>query len=204
MKREMRRRRALQAGLALAASPLARTASADPPTPAPPKKGLERVVTRVGQNHGHVFQVTMADVTAGVAKTYDLTGTSGHAHAVTLEPAVFERLKAGEIVRLPSTRTGHLHRLLVRLAPAVDPPEAANVCTVQIAGKDDHELIITAADVQTHADKSYDIQGVAAHTHTLRIAGADFERLARGEQLAISSSYASPGEDHFHVVFIRK
>jgi hypothetical protein len=202
----MKRRRVLHAGLALAASPLALatkgSARADPP-PAPKKAAYERVVTRVGQNHGHVFEVSLADVTAGVAKTYDLTGTSGHPHSVTLDAGVFERLKAGEIVRLPSTRTGHLHRLLVRLGPLVDPPEAANVCTVQIAGKDDHDLVITAADLQAHADKTYDIQGVAGHTHSVRIVAADFERLARGEQLAISSSYASPGEDHFHVVFIR-
>jgi hypothetical protein len=203
----VKRRRVLQAGLAMAASPLAAppSARADPP-PAPsaaPKKSFERVVTRIGQNHGHVLQVTMADVNAGVAKTYDLTGTAGHAHAVTLEPAVFERLRAGEIVRLPSTRTGHLHRLLVRLGPAVDPPEAANVCAVEIAGKDDHELVITAADMQARADRTFDIQGVAAHTHAVRITVADFGRLAHGEQLAISSSSSAPGEDHFHVVFVR-
>jgi hypothetical protein len=231
---EVKRRRVLEATVALAASPLACTAPAvarppqPPPRPAPtpppipaapapaieatataepaaaPRKAAyERVVTRIGQNHGHVLQVTLADVSAGAAKTYDLTGTAGHAHAVTLEPAVFERLRAGEVVRLPSTRDGHLHRLLVRLAPAVDPPEAANVCEIKIGGKDDHELFITAADMKTRADKVYDIQGVAPHTHAVRIRSADFERLARGEQVAVNSSYASPGEDHFHVVFVR-
>jgi hypothetical protein len=173
------------------------------PTVQSPKAAYERVVSRVGSNHGHVFQVTLAEVNAGVARTYDLTGTAGHAHAVTLEPDVLARLRAGEIVRVPSTRLGHLHRLLIKLAPAVDPPEAVNVCDVKIGGKDDHELIVTAADMAAKADKTYDIQGIAVHTHTVRITTADFERLARGEQLSITTSAASPGEDHGHVVFVR-
>jgi hypothetical protein len=98
---------------------------------------------------------------------------------------------------------GHLHRLLIKLAPAVDPPEAANVCETKIGGKDDHELIVTAADMVAKVDRTYDIQGVAAHSHTVRIVAADFERLTRGERITLSSSAASPGEDHGHVVYVR-
>jgi len=212
----MKRRSLLQAGLSLAAAPLAPLAPLPPvasPLDAPCPRDLaplapsarpayERVVARVGTNHGHVFTVSLADVSAGVARVYDLTGTAGHEHRVTLEPAVFERLRAGEIVRLPSSRDGHLHRLLVRLAPAVDPPEATAVCAVTIGGKDDHELIVTAADMAARADRTYDIQGIAAHTHAVRIVAADFERLARGEQLALNASAAQPGEDHGHVVYV--
>jgi hypothetical protein len=161
------------------------------------------VVAKVGSNHGHVFQVTLADVNAGVPRTYDLTGSAGHGHSVTLDADVFARLRTGEVVRMPSTRDGHLHRLLVKLAPAVDPPELANVCEIKIGGKDDHELAVTASDMAARADRSYDIQGVAPHNHTVRLAASDFERLAKGERLAVNSSMASPGEDHYHVVFIR-
>ncbi len=197
----MKRRSVLQAGLFLVAAP----SPLDAPCPKGPstRAALERVVARVGTNHGHVFTVPLADVNAGVARVYDLTGTAGHEHSVTLDAAVFERLRAGEIVRLPSSRDGHLHRLLVKLAPAVDPPEAVSVCAVTIGGKDDHELIITAADMTARADRTYDIQGIAAHTHSVRIVAADFERLARGEQLALNASAAQPGEDHGHVVYVR-
>ncbi len=174
-----------------------------PPAAPPPKAPFERVVARVGQNHGHVFLVTLADVNAGVAKTYDLTGTAGHGHAVTLEPDLLARLRAGEVVRLPSSRDGHLHRLLVKLAPAVDPPEAVNVCEITIGGKDDHELIVTAADMAAKAERTYDIQGVAGHTHKVRIAADDFQRLGRGERITLSSSAAEPGEDHGHVLYVR-
>ena len=208
----MKRRSLLQAGLSLAAAPLPPPLPLDAPCPKGPdaspstpstSRAYERVVARVGTNHGHVFTVSLADVIAGAARTYDLTGTAGHEHSVTLDPAVFERLRAGEIVRLPSSRDGHLHRLLVKLAPAVDPPEAAAVCTVTIGGKDDHELVITAADMAARADRTYDIQGIAAHTHAVRIAAADFERLARGEQITLNASTAQPGEDHGHVVYVR-
>jgi hypothetical protein len=195
----MKRRSLLQAGLSLAGASLAPGAGATPPAKAP----FERVITRVGSNHGHVLTVSLADVNAGVAKTYDLTGTAGHAHAVTLDAAVFSRLRAGEIVRLPSSRDGHLHRLLVKLAPLVDPPEAVNVCEVAIGGKDDHELVVTAADMAAKAERAYDIQGVAAHTHSVRVTAADFERLLAGEQVVVTSSPSSPGEDHSHRVFLR-
>lgn len=162
-----------------------------------------RVVTKIGQNHGHVLEVKPADVLAGVEKTYDLAGSAGHAHAVTLTADDFKRIRAGEILRKPSTRDGHQHRLYVRCAPAVDPPEAASVCTVEIGGKDDHELVITAADMTARADRTYDIQGVAAHTHAVRLSTADFDKLHRGEQVHVTTSPASPGEDHTHVVFVR-
>jgi hypothetical protein len=195
----MNRRKLLKVGASLAAMPLvSRLSIADEAkkTEAP----IERVVTKVGTNHGHVFTVGVDDVKAGVEKTYDLTGTSSHGHAVTLTADDFKRLRAGEILRMPSTREGHLHRLLVRTAPAVDPPETANVCEIQIGGKDDHEFAITAAHMAAMAEQSYDIQGVATHTHSVHISGADFGKLVKGEQIAINSS---PGAGHAHVVFVR-
>jgi hypothetical protein len=198
----MKRRTVLQAGASLAAAPLlSRLAQADDAgAPAAP---CERIATRIGQNHGHVFQVSVAEVTAAVEKTYDLTGTASHSHSVTLAAGDFTRLRAGEVLRLPSTRDGHLHRLLVRCAPAVDPPEKTNVCKVQIGGKDDHDLVITAADMAAKGDRSYDIQGVSIHTHTVTVSAADFQKLGRGEQLTLTTSPSSPGGDHTHVVYVQ-
>lgn len=188
---KVERRSLLLGAAALACS---RGARADEARPCP------RVIARIGQNHGHVLEVKPADVLAGVEKTYDLTGSAGHGHAVTLGAEDFKRIRAGEILRKPSTREGHLHRLYVRCSPAVDPPEAASVCAVEIGGKDDHELVITAADMSAKADRTYDIQGISVHTHAVRLAAADFEKLHRGEQVHVTTS---PGEDHTHVVFVR-
>lgn len=190
-----------------APDPAPAPAPAAAPTPAPAVQTAPaapdwgRVVTRVGRNHGHVLTVSLDDVKAGVEKTYDLAGTAGHGHAVKLAPEDFKRLHAGEIVRMPSSRDGgHAHRVYVRCAPAVDPPEAISVCAVEIGGKDDHELIINAADMAAKADRTYDIQGVAGHTHAVQVAADDFTRLAKGEEVVLKTS---PGDGHFHFVYVR-
>jgi hypothetical protein len=209
----MKRRSFLGIGAAVAAIPLlprvAEACGGSHPKQAAaaavdaPLKGAacgERIVARVGQNHGHVFVVSAADVAAGVDKTYDLTGSAGHAHAVTLGADHWTKLRAGESVRLTSTREGHAHRLLIKCAPAVDPPGAVNVCQIEIGGKDDHELIITDADVRAKVEKSYEMQGIAIHSHAVKLTAADFEKLVRGEQLNITSG---PGDGHSHVIFLR-
>lgn len=198
----MHRRAVLQIASLAALPLLPRLARADEDGVCePPEVACERVVTRVGTNHGHVLEVSPADVKACLDRTYDLRGTAGHAHTVTVSAADFRRLAAGETLRMPSTRDGgHLHRLLVRCAPAVDPPERVNVCQVEIGGKDDHELIIPAAHIAAASDRAYDIQGVAPHTHAVSMKASDFRRLARGEQLALTTT---AGGGHTHVVFVR-
>lgn len=207
----MKRRSFLGISATLAAIPLFPSAAeaceghhaaqAATPSATPSKAAAcgERIVARVGQNHGHLFVVSAADVAAGVEKTYDLTGTAAHAHSVTLGADHWTKLRAGETVRLTSTREGHLHRLLVKCAPAVDPPEAANVCQIKIGGKDDHELTITEADVRAKVEKSYEMQGIAVHSHAVKLTSADFEKLARGEQINVTSG---PGDEHSHVIFL--
>ncbi|MEP7126938.1 MAG: hypothetical protein ABJE95_38760 [Byssovorax sp.] len=209
----MKRRSFLGIGASLAAIPLfpaaaeacggkKGAAAAATPIAAPAQAAAcgERIVARVGQNHGHVFVVSAADVTAGVDRTYDLTGTAGHGHSVTLVAEHWTRLRGGENVRISSTREGHQHRLLIKCAPAVDPPEATNVCQIEIGGKDDHELIITEADVRARVEKSYEMQGIAIHSHAVKLTAADFEKLTRGEQLNITSG---PGDGHSHVIYLR-
>src|SRR5262245_1805251 len=47
----------------------------------------------IGSNHGHVLAVTIADINAGVDKSYDIRGTADHTHTVTLTAADFASLK---------------------------------------------------------------------------------------------------------------
>jgi hypothetical protein len=194
----MNRRSALGACAALAAWSLAeRAASA--------QVKIERVVTKIGRNHGHELVVSPADVKAGVTKTYDLTGTSGHAHEVTLGADDFKQLAAGQVLRMPATRyngVGHLHRVLVKVAPLVDPPESVNVCEVTFSGKDDHELVVSAPDLAAGAEKVFDIQGIAPHAHALTLAAGDFEKLKAGAQIKVRST-AGDSDDHTHLVFVR-
>lgn len=180
--------------------------AAPPPPPLAPAPGIsadQRVVARVGSNHGHTLVVAREDVLAAVDKTYDLTGTAAHGHSVTITEAQFREIAGGAPLRTSSTANGHIHRLLIKTAPAVDPPELANVCDIKIGGKDDHELAIPAAHIADRRDRTYEIQGIAPHSHALRVTAADFDRLARGGELAITTGPATPGEDHTHVVFIR-
>ncbi|HVK66418.1 MAG TPA: hypothetical protein VM694_18170 [Polyangium sp.] len=210
----MKRRGVLKVGAALAVSPLSFSGEAracdghgnwetPPPEKAPEKAAVcARLVARIGRNHGHGFTIVAADVLAGVDKTYDLTGTSGHPHTVTVTAADFKKLGAGQIVRLASSREGgHIHRLFLECAPVVDPPERVNACEIEVAGKDEHEFVLPDAHVKAKAERTYDIQGLAGHPHSVTITISDFEDLLRGKQVKIPSSRGTDG--HNHLVFIR-
>jgi hypothetical protein len=196
------RRGALATFAAVLAGPLARgsvaLAQSVPQAPA-----VERVIGKVGRNHGHALVVSVADVLAGVPKTYDINGGSGHSHEVTLSAADFATLRAGGVVRMAASRyqgRGHLHRILVKTAPAVDPPDAVPVVDVVIGGKDDHELVIGAPQMAAKVDVTFDIQGIAAHTHSITVTAADFQKLAAGQEVHMTSTV---GDDHTHLVFLR-
>lgn len=180
-------------------------AAAEPPPPAPepPKSPYSRVIGRVGKNHGHVLAVSFDDVVAGVEKTYDIAGTSSHPHTVTLSPDDMLALLAGQIVRTKSSRDKqHAHRVLVRCAPPVDPPEWVTVCDGTFSGQDEHELVIPAADMAAKADRTYDVQGIAGHPHELTVTAADFAKLERGEGVSIRTT-RDESDAHLHVVFIQ-
>lgn len=67
----------------------------------------------IGSNHGHSINVTMADISAGVEKTYDISGSS-HAHMVTITAAQFAMLAANTQVSVTSTTgTGHTHSVTI-------------------------------------------------------------------------------------------
>jgi hypothetical protein len=164
-------------------------------------ESCDRLVARIGRNHGHAFPIGVADVVAGLEKTYDLTGSSGHRHLVTVTPNDFAAVRRGERVRLASTKEGgHIHRLMLECVPLVDPPSRINVCDIQVGGKDEHEFIITAADMTAKAEKTYDIHGLANHAHFVKFTPTDFKDLESGKQVSIQSSVT---EGHSHFVYVK-
>jgi len=68
----------------------------------------------IGTNHGHTLMVSVADLNAGVDKTYDISGTAGHAHSVTITAAQFATLKANTSISLVSSvGSAHTHSVTV-------------------------------------------------------------------------------------------
>lgn len=163
----------------------------------------ERIVGLIGRNHGHEFPIDAAHVIAGKPRTYELKGKADHPHSVEVTAEEFRALGQGEVVRKRTERGGpnaHRHRVLLRCEALRLPPEKTNVCSIFIAGQDDHELVITHADLHGGVDRVYDIQGIAGHTHQLTITAKDFARILSGKQVDVTTGY---GLDHFHHVYIR-
>ena len=68
----------------------------------------------IGTNHGHELLVPLADVESGAQQVYDIQGTSGHSHLVTLMPGDFAALQAGMNVMVDSTTdSGHSHTVML-------------------------------------------------------------------------------------------
>ena len=71
----------------------------------------------ISGNHGHSPTVSKADVTSGVEKTYSITGSSGHAHSVTVSAANFSTLKNNQQVNVTSTSgDNHTHSVTISCA----------------------------------------------------------------------------------------
>lgn len=71
-------------------------------------------VETIALNHGHVLEVTVADVNAGVEKIYDIMGSSLHTHTVTVGAADFALLAQGMPVMLVTSLGGmHTHNVTV-------------------------------------------------------------------------------------------
>jgi len=71
----------------------------------------------IAGNHGHSLVVTSADVAAGTSKTYNISGSSGHSHSVTISEAQFTALQnSEEIVVNSSSGNSHTHAITVRCA----------------------------------------------------------------------------------------
>lgn len=176
----------------------------DPAAAEAPKPTFSRVIGKVGKNHGHVLTIPFADVQAGAEKVYDIGAASGHPHTVTLSADDMKTLLTGQNLRTKSSKDRqHQHRILVKCAPAVDPPEWINVVTTEFSGKDEHELVVTAADLAARVEKTYDVQGIAGHAHQVTISAADFEKLAKAGNTKMFTSRAEDGHDHLAVIYNR-
>lgn len=79
---------------------------------APP--GTCALTETIGSNHGHTLTVSRDDVTLAAERTYDIQGSSQHAHSVTLTAAHFAMLAANQSVTVQSTSGGgHTHSVTV-------------------------------------------------------------------------------------------
>ncbi len=83
-------------------------------TPDSPAAVCTTPTSAIQGNHGHTLVVSLADVNAAVDKTYDIMGTSLHAHSVTITAADFAMIKAGTTRMVVSTTGGgHTHPVSV-------------------------------------------------------------------------------------------
>jgi len=70
-----------------------------------------------GGNHEHSLSKSMADVNAGVEKTYNITGSAGHSHEVTVTAANFSTLANNQKAEVSSTKeNGHTHSVTISCA----------------------------------------------------------------------------------------
>lgn len=71
-------------------------------------------VVSIGTNHGHTLVVTKEEVAAAAAKTYDITGSSPHAHSVTITANQFATLAStGTLTVMSTTGDAHSHTVNV-------------------------------------------------------------------------------------------
>jgi hypothetical protein len=76
-----------------------------------------------------------------------------------------------------------------------------NGTTTQISSNHGHVLTVSAADVSAGADKTYDIQGSAAHTHSVMVTAANFASLQSDPTSSVMIT-SSPGGGHTHQITI--
>lgn len=155
----------------------------------------------IANNHGHELVVTLGDIAAGKPKTYDIAGGSGHSHEVTLTPDDFAAIAQGVDLRVASTAvSNHRHTVRVRCESEAEIRARQSVCSTFVPGIDNHELIVTAADMDAGREQTFDIQGISLHTHRLTLRDDDFRALHARKTVR---RYASATDDHTHLVVIR-
>lgn len=111
-------RRELLFGTAVAAAAIAACGGDDggsTPIDGPPPNCLANGTrTIIQSNHGHTLEVPMADVAAGAARTYDITGSGDHSHMVTISAAQMSMLAANSSIQVTSTSgAAHTHTINV-------------------------------------------------------------------------------------------
>lgn len=83
---------------------------------------------------------------------------------------------------------------------AIDAPAGACSPTATIGTNHGHSLIVSPADIAAAAEKTYDIMGSSAHTHSVTLTAAHFATLAGGTMVMVVST---SGSSHTHSVTVR-
>ncbi|OQW54264.1 MAG: hypothetical protein A4S09_06085 [Proteobacteria bacterium SG_bin7] len=69
----------------------------------------------IESNHGHILDISAEDVLISRAKTYDITGTAGHTHTVSVSVDSFNRLALKTPVTMTSSVGGaHTHNVMIQ------------------------------------------------------------------------------------------
>ena len=83
-------------------------------TPTETDCGANGTNATINGNHGHTLTVSKEDVAAGVAKTYDIDGSAGHPHSVSVSADDFTALQNNDSVMTESsTGGGHTHGISI-------------------------------------------------------------------------------------------
>ncbi len=68
-----------------------------------------------------------------------------------------------------------------------------------ISGNHGHAITVTVAEIQAAADKTYDVTGQSAHSHSYSLSAADYAALAKGTSVTHTTS---DGGGHTHTITI--
>ena len=68
------------------------------------------------------------------------------------------------------------------------PPPAGTGCVATITGNHGHVLAISAADLNSLADITYDILGSADHTHSVTFTAAQLAQLKAGNSVSVTTT----------------
>lgn len=158
-----------------------------------------KVNTTIATNHGHTLTVPPADVAAGKAKKYQLSGS--HTHTLSLTAADFAKLSSnGKIVILSGSSGGHTHSVTVSCAgTTTTPPTKTCSGKTTIGTNHGHQLAIPQADIVAGKAKKYSIKGTSSHDHTVSLTAADFASLKAKGTLTLTSQ---TGSGHTHSVTV--
>ena len=71
----------------------------------------------ISNNHGHNLIVSKTDVSNATQKTYDIDGSAGHSHSVTVTAGNFTTLQGNQQISVSSTTgDGHSHSVTISCA----------------------------------------------------------------------------------------
>lgn len=100
-------------GLLLALGGCGGGGGGDAPAAAPAAGGCLRFSFTA--NHGHELSIPLADLDSTVSRSYSVQGSGPHDHLVTITPAQFAALKAGQAISVTTTAGGlapaHTHEM---------------------------------------------------------------------------------------------